>query len=182
MRDTGGQLTERGELLRLDQAVLRGPQILQRFRQFAGTSFHVFEQARVLDRHHRLVGKGLQQIDGGLWELARRLAPDHQRADDVVWAQQGNNQDAAIALAQDDLVERGGLVANVGDLDWLALRCRRPNIRVAEADMPVGDRRDHGLAHAVGGMQAKLLALLVEHIDRAGVGARQLHCLGRQWW
>ena len=38
VRDAGGQLTERGQLLRLDQAVLRGAQILQRLRQFAGTA------------------------------------------------------------------------------------------------------------------------------------------------
>ena len=30
VRDAGGQLAERGELLRLDEAVLRGAQILQR--------------------------------------------------------------------------------------------------------------------------------------------------------
>ena len=47
------------------KAVLRGPQILQRFRQFARTGLHAFEQARILDRHHRLVCKGLQQVDGG---------------------------------------------------------------------------------------------------------------------
>ena len=44
-----------------------------------------------------------------------------------------------------------------------------------ETDLLVGDRRDHSLAHAIGGMQAKLLALIVEHIDRARVGARELH-------
>ena len=82
----------------------------------------------------------------------------------------------AIALAQDDLVDRRGwLIANVGDLDWLALCCRRPNIAVAKADMLVADCRNHGFAHAVGGVQAKLLALLVEHVDRAGIGARQLY-------
>ena len=114
---------------RLDEAILRGPQVLQRLRQFARASLHALEQARILDRHHRLVCKGLQQVDGGICELARRLAPDHQRADDVVGAEQRNDQDATIALAHDDLVDRrDGLVANVGDLDWLALRCRRPNI------------------------------------------------------
>ena len=60
---------------------------------------------------------------------------------------------------------------------WIGLRCScgRPNICVAEADVPVGDCRNHGLAHAVGGMQAKLLALFVEHVDRAGIGARELY-------
>ena len=36
MRDAGCELTERGELLSLHQTILRGPQIFQRFRQFAG--------------------------------------------------------------------------------------------------------------------------------------------------
>ena len=43
VRDASGQLAERGELLRLDEAVLGGAQVLQRFRQFAGAGFHVFE-------------------------------------------------------------------------------------------------------------------------------------------
>ena len=91
MRDTGGELTERGELLCLHQTVLCGAQVLQRLHQFAGTCFNVFIQSRVLDCHRRLVGKRLQQIDSRLWKLARRLAPDHQRTDDMIWAQQGNN-------------------------------------------------------------------------------------------
>ena len=32
VRDAGGELTKRGEFLRLDQAILRGAQVLQRFR------------------------------------------------------------------------------------------------------------------------------------------------------
>ena len=35
VRDAGRQLAERGKLLSLDEAVLRGPQALQRLRQFA---------------------------------------------------------------------------------------------------------------------------------------------------
>ena len=35
VRDAGGQLAERGELLGLHQAVLRGAQVFQRLRQFA---------------------------------------------------------------------------------------------------------------------------------------------------
>src|SRR5262249_55784430 len=72
-------------------------------------------------------------------------------------------------------VDRGcWLVANVGDLDWPALCCRCPDVAVAKADMLAADRRYHGFAHAVGGMQAKLLAYFVEHVDRTGVGVREL--------
>src|SRR5262249_15422703 len=85
------------------------------------------------------------------------------------------DQDATIALAHNYLVDRrGGFVANVGDLDVLTPRCSRPN-GITATDSLVRDRRDHSLAHAVGGMQAKLLAL-IEHIDRARVGARELYC------
>ena len=67
-------------------------------------------------------------------ELARHLAPDHQRTHDGVGAEQRNDQDATIALAHDDLIDRrGGFVANVGDLDWLTQRCGRPN-GIAETD------------------------------------------------
>src|SRR5262249_53518087 len=114
--------------------------------------------------------------DGGLWKLAWRLAPDHQRADDVIWTQQGNDQNAAIALAQDDLVDRRRrLVANVGDLDWPALCRRQPDVAVAKANMLAANRCDHGFAHAVGGMQSELLTFFIEHVDRAGVGVRKLN-------
>ena len=84
VRNAGGELAERGELLRLHQAVLRGAQLLQRLCQFARTGFHAFKQPRILDRQHGLRGEGLQQFDRALGKLARLLAPDHQRADDPV--------------------------------------------------------------------------------------------------
>ena len=54
VRDAGGELTERGELLRLNQAVLCGTQFLQRLRQFARARFNAFEQAGVFNRECRL--------------------------------------------------------------------------------------------------------------------------------
>ena len=57
VRDAGGELTERGELLCLHQAVLRGAQILQRLRQFARAGLHAFKQAHILDCDRGLVGK-----------------------------------------------------------------------------------------------------------------------------
>jgi hypothetical protein len=47
--DASGELTKRGQLLRLHEAVLRGLQILQRGGQFACAGFYAFEQAYVLD-------------------------------------------------------------------------------------------------------------------------------------
>ena len=39
--------------------------------------------------------------------------------------------------------------------------------------MPVCDRRNHGLAHAVGGVQTKFVTPFVEYVDRAGICVRQ---------
>ena len=63
MGDAGGQLTERGELLRLDEAVLGGTQILQRPCQLARPLLLGVEQSRILDGDHSLVGEGCEQLD-----------------------------------------------------------------------------------------------------------------------
>ena len=84
VRNTGSQLPERGKLLRLNKAILRGPQVLQRLGQFARAALDTLEQPRILYRQHRLRREGLQQPDRALRELARLLAADHQRADDPI--------------------------------------------------------------------------------------------------
>ena len=58
MRDASGQLTKRGQLLRLHQTILRGAQILQRGGQLARARLDAFKQAYILDRDRRLVGEG----------------------------------------------------------------------------------------------------------------------------
>ena len=63
MGDAGGELAERGELLGLHQAILRGAQVVERQRQFAGSLLNLIEQANILDRDHGLVGEGRDQID-----------------------------------------------------------------------------------------------------------------------
>ena len=85
--DPGGQLTEGGHLLRLDQAVLGAAQIAER-RLGRGAGAAGFRNSRgVLDRQHRLAGKGLQQGRDGRGERADPAAADHQPADDPVVAQ-----------------------------------------------------------------------------------------------
>ena len=61
VRDAGGKLAERGELLRLHEPVLRGPQIFERARQFAGARLHLVEQADILDGDTGLVGERLER-------------------------------------------------------------------------------------------------------------------------
>ena len=91
MRDAGGQLAERGHLLRLDQPVLGAAQIGEgRLGGSAGAAGllaarHQFlKQPRILDREHDLPGKGLQQGRDGRRETAGRAPADHQPADDLI--------------------------------------------------------------------------------------------------
>jgi hypothetical protein len=60
VRDAGSELAKRGELLGLDQAILRRAQGLQRLRELAGARPHFLEQPHVLDSDDSLIGKGLQ--------------------------------------------------------------------------------------------------------------------------
>jgi hypothetical protein len=63
VRDAGGELAERGELFGLNQAILRGAQILQRGGQLARARLHAVKQPHVLDCDCRLVSKGCNQLD-----------------------------------------------------------------------------------------------------------------------
>ena len=63
MRDAGGELAERGQLLGLHQAILRGAEIVERLRQLARARLHLLEQLDVLDRDHGLIGEGVAQLD-----------------------------------------------------------------------------------------------------------------------
>ena len=128
VRDAGGQLAERGELLGLDQAVLRGPQVLQRLRQFAGAGLDAFEQPHVLDRDRRLVGEGRDQLDLLVGEWPYLCARQGQNADRHALAQHRNAKDRAevaqhLRLAQS--VFRISL--NVGNVNDLAVKQRSPS-------------------------------------------------------
>ena len=103
MRDARGELAERGELLGLNQAVLRGPQLLQRLCQFTRTRFNVFEQAGILNREHRLCRERLKQINGVFREFAGLLAPDDECANGAVGTQQWYDQQGAEPGADDDI-------------------------------------------------------------------------------
>ena len=74
VRDAGGELAERGELFRLDEAVLRFAQVVERGGELLGARLDLVEQARVLDRDNGLVGEGLDDFDLALVK-GRRLRP-----------------------------------------------------------------------------------------------------------
>ena len=58
--------------------------VLARLGELAALFLDLEEQARVLDRQHRLGGEGAQQIDRAFREFARLPAAHHQRAEDLV--------------------------------------------------------------------------------------------------
>ena len=61
--DAGGELAERGQLLGLHQAILRGAEIFEGQRELPGALLHLLEQANVLDRDRCLVGKRGHKFD-----------------------------------------------------------------------------------------------------------------------
>ena len=70
VRDAGGELAERGEFLGLHQAVLRGAQFVERCDSSLVRACTSSNSRDILDRDHRLVGEGLQQLDVMVGERA----------------------------------------------------------------------------------------------------------------
>jgi hypothetical protein len=66
----------------------------------------------------------------------------------------------------------------VGDLGRLALGHHRRDRRICHVNMSMREGVDQLPVHAIGGAQAKFALLLVEHVDRTGIGAGELHRLG----
>jgi hypothetical protein len=95
--DAGHQPSQRGELLRLDETILRSAQILERLRQLPGALLQCGEQPRVLDGDHRLTGKGFQELDLRLGKQLRLEPHDCDGADRDLVAHHGYDENAAIA-------------------------------------------------------------------------------------
>ena len=88
MRDAGRQLAERRELLGLDEAVLRGPQILKRSLQVACLGADFVEQADILDGDHGLICEGPEELDLLFAEGPHLEASDHDHSDRLFVAHQ----------------------------------------------------------------------------------------------
>ena len=98
--DARGELAERGELLGLDQPILRPAQIVERGGEFLRARLHLVEQTHVLDRDHGLVGESLHDLDLAIGEIARLLAREHQRALDAGFSQQWHAHEGAPGMAE----------------------------------------------------------------------------------
>ena len=63
---------------------------------------------------------------------------------------------------------------------WIGSHCARASVdvRLIKANVLMGQRVNQLLIHAVGGAQMKFALHIVEDVDRAGLGAGELHRLG----
>ena len=92
MRDTGGELTERGELLRLHQTVLRRPQIIEGSGKLSRADLDLVEQTDVFDGDHRLIREASHELDLAIGKWPDVLSRQDEYADGRAFAQQGNTQ------------------------------------------------------------------------------------------
>src|SRR5262249_18713531 len=105
--------------------------------QLAAFVLDLAEQARVLDRQHRLGCESLQELNDILGKVARLLAPDDECSDDFVCAYQRHNKARTIAGPHRDLSDRAWrLVADIGNLLRLS-DLRRLADRVGSAEVLV---------------------------------------------
>ena len=86
MRDAGGELAERGELLRLHQAVLRRAQIIKRSDKFFRADLDLIEQPDVLDGDHRLIREASHQLNLAIGKWSDLLSRQDEYADGSAFA------------------------------------------------------------------------------------------------
>ena len=153
--------------------------VLTRDLELAALLLDLAEQARVLNRDHRLRGEGLQQIDRALGEFPGLAAPHHEGAHHAIRAQQRHHQQPAIAFPQHDVGElRRGFVLEVRHLHRLATFGRPADRGILQLEPMFTERGGKSLAHPVGGAQSKLATLLIVDVDGAGIRVGELNGLG----
>ncbi len=144
MRDARRELAERGELLGLDQAILRGAQFLDRLGELLGARLRLLEEPHILDGDHGLVGEGLQKLDLAFVERPHLLARHDEDADRHPFAQERHAEIRPIVA--EALIFARGVVRvgeHVGNLDGFAferdaprgaVRARREGVRLRILD------------------------------------------------
>ena len=103
--------------------------LLERLRQVTVPRLELLEQPHVLDRNHRLIGKGLQQLDLTLGEEPDSGSCNAQHADGSPLAEHGDNHLAAVAEEARSGPRHGRgirLDLQVGDVHDLAAKDGQP--------------------------------------------------------
>src|ERR1700722_2991983 len=99
--DAGGELAEGSKLFGLDQAVLRGPQIIQRRAQVCRALTQLIQQTRILDCYDGLGGKALHQLDLFVGEWTNIQAIDRESSNKFVILEQWHDQKGTRARSID---------------------------------------------------------------------------------
>src|SRR5262249_45361292 len=123
--------------------------------QLAALILDLAEQARVLDRQHRLGRERLQEMYGILGKVARLFAADHKRSHNFVNAEQRHSEPSTIACPHRDLSDRARwLIADIGNLLRLS-RLRRLTDRIGSAEVLVLHSCNQVFAETIGRPQSK---------------------------
>src|SRR5262249_48383164 len=129
--------------------------VLARQLQLAALVLDLAEQARVLDRQHRLRRERPQEMNGTLGKVTRLFAANYQRSHDFVRANQWNREAGAIAGPPWRLSQRARrLVAYIGDLLQLSVLGYLAD-RIGSADVLVLHSCNQLFAKTIRGAQAK---------------------------
>ncbi len=137
------------------------------------------EEARVLDRDHRLRREGFQELGGGGRKLAGCAAAHDQCADDAVRPQERNHEERAETGLEDDIRDGiGGFRREIRPLYWSALCRRLADAGGPEPDLLLTDRLHQRRVHAVGGPQPEKRSVLIIDVDRACLRLRQAYRVG----
>src|SRR5947207_8012088 len=133
----------------------------------------------VLDRQHRLISKGLKQVNRALRKFTRLLASDHQGPDDLTRPQKRHDQNCPIASADNDVDDWGWrLFHQINNLYRGALCGRPSDDPLVGTDALLTDGGNHCLVGAMRCTELEFLALLLEYVDRTPVGRRELNGFG----
>ena len=115
-----------GELEMTLQHLRRRGLLLQRLGELARARLHRLEQPHVLDRDHRLVGEGRDQLDLPVGERPHRRAHQRRSPDRNSFSQQRDGENRAKPPSSDPRCTIFGIGENVGDVDGAPSSRRRP--------------------------------------------------------
>jgi hypothetical protein len=118
-----------------------------------------------------LPGEGLHQIDRAWGKFAGRLTADHQRSDELVRADERNDQKSTETRARNGVEhERGSGMRSIGKLNWHALYRQLAEDRLAPMALLTLHRRDQRLIHAVAGAEVEIPSVFIVYEDCSGFG------------
>ena len=190
VRDARRELAEGGQLLRLDEAVLRLAQIVERRGELLRSGLNFVEEPSVLDCDHGLVGESAHHLDLALRERDRIGPGERENAEDLAhakrtpqsldppFAQQRHRQQGAVVADPRPLAE---IVFGIGEHIWEMHRFAAQHDSPSEGLASSPDRmRAHELNDLRGAAQFRsephrvALAQGQRHKGRAAQVSRQL--------